>query len=202
MPCHLFCLLCFCRQYRLGTHDDIQGLDLIPEMQAAIDHLHALGGALVPSKSHWYLINFIWKNGTWKYQSLVNSPGDLSMLDHTGSRVSLERIEVTEARKSLGLMMAGDGNWNAEVAFLQKASVEWRVNLQASHLSQANAWYTLTHMINCMIEYPMMATSLTKAQCKMIMTPFINAGLSASGIVCSIPRAVVWGPFRYQGLDL
>jgi hypothetical protein len=124
------------------------------------------------------------------------------MLDHTGSRVPLERVEVSEARKSLGLMIAGDGNWDAEVAFLLKASVEWKANLQAGHLSRADAWYALTHTINRTVEYPMMATSLTKAQCETVMRPFLNAGLSASGVVRSIPRAVAWGPLRYQGLDI
>jgi hypothetical protein len=46
----------------------------------------------------------------------------------------------------------------------------------------------------------MMATSFSKAQCKTVMRPFLNAGLSASGIARYMPRAVVWGPLRYQGL--
>jgi hypothetical protein len=46
------------------THpgDDHQGSGLIPEMQEAVNHweggLRASGGALVPSKSHWYLVDF------------------------------------------------------------------------------------------------------------------------------------------------
>jgi hypothetical protein len=36
--------------------------DLIPKMQGAVDHweggLRATGGVLVPSKSHWYLVDF------------------------------------------------------------------------------------------------------------------------------------------------
>jgi hypothetical protein len=48
----------------------------------------------------------------------------------------------------------------------------------------------------------MMATYLTKADCEKIMHLFLNAGLSASGVVYSMPRAVVWGPLRYQGLGI
>jgi hypothetical protein len=48
----------------------------------------------------------------------------------------------------------------------------------------------------------MMATYLSKAECEKIMRPFLNAGLSASGVVRSMPRAVVWGPLRYQALGI
>ena len=48
----------------------------------------------------------------------------------------------------------------------------------------------------------MMATYLTKVQCESIMKPFLNAGLSAAGVCCKMPRPVVWGPLRYQGLGI
>jgi hypothetical protein len=51
-------------------------------------------------------------------------------------------------------------------------------------------------------EYLMMATYLSKVQCEKIMRPFLNASLSASGVVRSMPRAIVWGPMRYQGLGI
>jgi hypothetical protein len=47
-----------------------------------------------------------------------------------------------------------------------------------------------------------MATYLSKAQCETIMKPFLTAGLSVSGVVRTIPRAIVWGPLRYQGLGI
>jgi hypothetical protein len=138
------------------------GLELILEMQEAVDHweygLRASGGALVPSLSHWYLVDFKWKNGSWQYCSLADNPGELTMLDHTGTRVPLDGVDVSEARKSLGPMIAGDCNWDFEVARLLQALVDWRANFRAGHLSQSYAWYALNHTINRTIEYPMMAT--------------------------------------------
>ena len=52
------------------------------------------------------------------------------------------------------------------------------------------------------VEYPMMATYLSKDQCETIMRPFLNAGLSASSICSKMPRPVIWGPLRYQGLGI
>ena len=46
--------------------DDLGMTDLVTEMQAVVDTweggLRASGGALVPSKSYWYLIHFKFKN--------------------------------------------------------------------------------------------------------------------------------------------
>ena len=48
----------------------------------------------------------------------------------------------------------------------------------------------------------MMATYLSKEQCKTIMCPFLKAGLSSSGVSSKMPRAVVWGPLHYQGIGI
>jgi hypothetical protein len=49
------------------------------EMQQAIDHweggLKATGGALVPEKSNWYLIDFVWKGEKWRYATKEDIPG-------------------------------------------------------------------------------------------------------------------------------
>jgi hypothetical protein len=149
------------------------GSELIPELQGAIDHweggLRVSGGALVPSKSHWYLVDFKWRNGSWRYCSIADNPGELSMRDHMGNRVHLDRVEVSEAWRSLGLMIAGDCQWTDEVARLLKASVTWRANLRSGHLSATDAWNALNHTINRTVEYPIMATYLTKAECEKIM---------------------------------
>jgi hypothetical protein len=116
------------------------------------------------------------------------------MLNHNGLRTPLDRVEVTEACKTLGLVIAGDCNWKAEVACLLQASVMWRANLKAGHLSTSDVWYTLNHTINKTVEHPMMATYLKKDECETIMKPFLNAGLSASGVVKTMPHPVVWGP--------
>ena len=48
---------------------DTTGDTVRQDMQQAIDHwegvLRATGGALVPEKSYWYLINFVWTGDRW-----------------------------------------------------------------------------------------------------------------------------------------
>jgi hypothetical protein len=122
------------------------------------------------------------------------------MGDHLGDRVPLERVEVTEARKSLGVMISEDCTWKAEEARLSQASVLWQAHILAGHLSHSDVWRALVHTIMKTVKSPMVTTCLTKDRCKTIMRPFLSAGLSASGVCSKMQRAVVWGPLHCQGL--
>jgi len=65
----------------------LMGQEVIPLMQVVLSlweqGLHAMGGALVPKKSFWYLIDFKWQGSKWKYAKYAMEPGELSMKDHT-----------------------------------------------------------------------------------------------------------------------
>jgi hypothetical protein len=61
---------------------------IFAEMQSMLDHweggLYATGGALVPSKSYWYRIDFRWHKTKlkWEYKTVAHLQGFLSMKDH------------------------------------------------------------------------------------------------------------------------
>jgi hypothetical protein len=67
---------------------DINPNSIIPDIQRMLDHwaggLRATGGALVPSKSYWYGIDFKWnqKKLNWEYKSIADLPGSLILRDH------------------------------------------------------------------------------------------------------------------------
>jgi hypothetical protein len=68
------------------------------------------GGASEPAKSCWYLLSFISEHGCWRYATIAETPSNVSVLDASGLRVTLERLEAHEARNTLGVEMASDGN--------------------------------------------------------------------------------------------
>ena len=74
---------------------------IITEMQATLNTweggIRASGGAIVPDKSHWYLIDFKWQNGCWSYATEAETPGDVSVKDSTGERRNLKRLDVKHA---------------------------------------------------------------------------------------------------------
>lgn len=58
---------------QIGPSINSSGEEVRCQMQEALNWweggLRATGGALVPSKSHWYLIDFCWANGKWNYRT-------------------------------------------------------------------------------------------------------------------------------------
>ena len=62
-----------------GHSTATSGREVIKEMQIVLDCwgevLCATGGALVPSKSYWYAIDFSWDGAKWNYRSITDMPG-------------------------------------------------------------------------------------------------------------------------------
>jgi hypothetical protein len=73
------------------AQDMQQGLDLWKGL------LKATGRALVPDKSYWYLIDFKWKDGAWKYTAMEGTQFDLTMKDKDEVRHVLSWLPVDEA---------------------------------------------------------------------------------------------------------
>jgi hypothetical protein len=70
------------RASRLGgqTYQEV-GQDMQNGLDLSEGLLKATGGALVPEKSYWYLIDFKWHNGAWKYSTMEEIPFDLTVKD-------------------------------------------------------------------------------------------------------------------------
>jgi hypothetical protein len=69
--------------------------NLVAKMQQAADTweggLRASGVALVPTKSYWFLIHFVFKQKRWRYARLDDTPGNVNIRDIPGlARVELE----------------------------------------------------------------------------------------------------------------
>ncbi len=187
--------------------DDYGMTDIIQEMQSVVDTweggLRASGGALVPSKSYWYLIHFQFKNNKWRYASIEDTPGNLTIRDVSGlTRVQLDRLEVNVARETLGVFIAMDGTQTMQTEALIAITHRWADRVRSGRLTHIEAWFSLMWCIMKTLEYPLMATSLSQKQCDEIMKPILDAGLAALGISRTMNSDVVYGPRRYQGVGI
>ena len=186
--------------------DDTSAENVTKRMQAALNTweggIRATGGAIVPGKSHWYLIDFDWKNGAWKYAPMDRSPAQLCVQDAQGITAPLERLPTYEARRTLGVRLAPDGNNKAEHAYLRAQSQAWGDQVRSGHLPRHLAWQALTSTLLPKLRYPLPATTFSKRACNHILAPALQAGLPASGIVRTIPRDLVHAPLSARGLNL
>lgn len=87
-----------------------------------IELLEGTGGALRPDKSFWYLVDFKFSKGRWRYRTSADMPGLLEVSESDGWTFLLDRLEPSQARETLGVFIAMDGNWRAQKeALIQKS---------------------------------------------------------------------------------
>jgi hypothetical protein len=182
------------------------GEDVLLEMQTVIDRweggIRATGCALVPSKSCWFLIDFLWTGTKWRYRTMNEMLGDISVLDKDGRRTNLDRHDASTATETLGVWQAIDGNNSKEVEALRKKTENFAESMRTGTLSKADAWYALNTTILKTLECPMAATMITEKEWEYIMAPVLLADLPRSGIARNFPRDVLYGPKTLQGFGI
>jgi hypothetical protein len=188
-----------------GRRHNDSGKDVIRYAQVTVDHwnggLRTTGGALDPGKTYWYLMDFLWKEGIWKYDGLDEN-NKLTMLDSEGNRVNLKQLPVHKGMRTLGVILAPDGNNEDQVEALIERAEQWAELITTGHLERTEAWRALTSTILKSLEYPLTATTLTIQETRKIFAPVRQAALPASGIVRTFPSAIAHAPLQYQGLAI
>jgi hypothetical protein len=71
-------------------HHDSSAEEVRTAIQEAVHHwkglLAATAGAIVPEKTFWYLLDFTWQSGDWRYKTITECPGDISAKDQAGKK--------------------------------------------------------------------------------------------------------------------
>ena len=187
-----------------GHHIHSTGEEVLQEFQPAVDRweggLRATGGAIVPEKSFWYLLDYKWDGHHFKYRTQTDMPGQLTVRDQHGHRIPLRRHEPHHAEKTLGVFVALDGNQEAEYDYLLEHSKTFADQLKPQRIARNNAMYAFQASFLKTIEYPMIATMLTEKDWRGIMRPALEISLRKAGMASTFPRAVLYGPELYQGI--
>ena len=177
--------------------------DLIRDAQSALSLweglLRATGGNLAPSKSYWYYIEVIRKNGSWQYQSESAQPGTLHL---NNNNHTVQRHDPHTAEEALGIQSSPDGKMTAEYKYIKQKIAKWCDAIRTKRLHKSEAWYCLNSTIMKTIEYPLMATSFTKNEIDDLMKPLFKTALPLSGIQRKLPRALVYGTLRSRGCNI
>jgi hypothetical protein len=175
------------------------------QMQLAVNKweggLCATGGALDPKKLHWYLINFIWQFGKWRMARKDEHIAEILIRDSTGEKISIDRLKVDEAWTTLGVDQCPSGNMDQQAEKMEDLTRTWAAQMKTGYLKRPEMWLSLTSTIWMSLEYPLNATTLSKAQCEAIMAPALTVGLNGLGICQNLPRKLVHGPVEKQGLE-
>jgi len=182
-----------------GSHTARCMQDLVTNWEGL---LCATGGALVLDKCFWYLIDQKWADGKWQYQSKHTITGDIKVVNAMGKLHTILRLEVTEARHTLGVRLAPDGNLTVEFQYLKTTATEWKHRMEKARLTHTDALFSLRSSILWKMAYPLVVTTFTETQCNDLMKPILSVGLPKIGCNRSMPRAVVHGPLGKAGLNI
>jgi len=102
---------------------------VIEKMQNSLTMWHGLlwatRGKLVLDKCFWYMIDFKWHNQQWVYKNAVKLPGKVHIMINPDKKIIIPRLKTSEARRTLGVRLALDGNDATEAQYLQEAAAEW-----------------------------------------------------------------------------
>jgi Reverse transcriptase (RNA-dependent DNA polymerase) len=173
-------------------------------IQQAVDAweagIRATGGAIVPDKSHWYLIAYKWEGGAWRYTRQTENPFELTVRDEFGTRRTLQRLGFKDAERTLGARIAPNGSCAKEKRYLRDCAEAWADHIRTGRLPRSLSWKALLTTIMRTLLYPMPVTYFTRQDCDYIMAPVLRVALSHSGVCRTIPRAIVYAPLQYQGL--
>jgi hypothetical protein len=180
--------------YRLTAERMQQGINT---WEGIID---ATGGQLEPTKTYWYLIHFGWKQGKWRYLTAKEAPVDMTMRNISNAPSQIERLEVSEARRTLGVRLAPDGNNQAEFQYLWNECNQWADRIRCGMVPRKYAWQAFSSTIWAKISYAIPATTFSRQQCHEITKKLVAATLSTSGINQHLPRDLVFGAKDKQGL--
>ena len=166
------------------------------------DHLMQVNGAaLATDKCWWYLVDFEWKLGKWKYVSPLPTHA-LVARDKSGRIQSLERLHHSQSREMVGVTLAPDGNSKEQVQSLRSKTKKWAAKITKSPLEEDSVWTALQLTICKTVQFPLAATTLTPAELTHIMAPALMTALPRANIVRSFPRDILYGPVAVQGLGL
>jgi len=121
------------------------------QLQEAINtwesSLKATCGALVPEKTVWWLVSFVWNGSSWQYATIQDSSGQLQVNDISDHRKTIKRLETHEAYETLGVFLAPDGNSHAQFEKMCKAVVTWVDSLRTGNISRDEVWLALQSTI-------------------------------------------------------
>ena len=172
-----------------------EGLDLWESL------LRTTGGALEPTKSDWVAIKHEWKDGK-SILSKKLEPTELTVRNPAGEQQALEQKRSNEARETLGVWQAPDGNEKAQKTKLLEKVDAWSSNITGSCINRKNTTWAVRTTIGKSIRYPLAATTLSEKQCKEVENKLTRAAYGKMGVVRTAPKYLGASPKELGGLGI
>ena len=166
--------------------------------------IHITGGELELSKCCFSLMTWKLHKGTEVLCNIDEAPGSLSLQSekYTGLTVDIKRQEVTAGERILGVRLALAGGDTDEYDFRLKQAKTLAGKIGNSPLSRWDAETIYRERWLSSVGYCLPVTQFTDGQCDKIQSPVYMQLLPKKGFNRHHPRAVIFGPTKYQSKGL
>jgi hypothetical protein len=100
--------------------------------------LNAMGGALIPKKCIWYMLDYTCKDGEWSYAEMT--PQELFATNLDGTKSQINQEGVTVSKKTLGIHDSPAGGNEEHLKCIQQKASTWTDRMTNGHLPCHMAW--------------------------------------------------------------
>ena len=190
-----------CNLFYLGNDADEIFKGLAGMIKLWDELMEVTGAAIAPEKCWWYLVEFTWHRGRWKYSNQRHQ-FDLKVRDKTGEEQSIKYLPCDAAQEMLGVFLAPDGNQRKQFAVMREKATTWGQYIGKGTLTPDISWTALNTTILKSLEYPLAATTFSQQELTSIIAPALTSGLPSCRLCQSFPRAILYGPPSAQGLGI
>ena len=161
--------------------------------------LRTTGGAIEPTKTDWVKVLYEWKEGEPKLQK--SNPADVLRVKNPDGEVEdIKQIEPNEARRTLGVWQAANGQETTQKEVLINKVKEW--GLATENITRKEANTAIISTIGRSIRYPLAATAMDTKQCQEVDKHLKKQVLGKLGVVRTAPGIVAFSPTQMGGIGL
>jgi hypothetical protein len=163
------------------------------------------GGDLNHKKCFSYYIDpqYDFKTDKIRYTSKSKAPGEILMKNPATKEITpIAREEPQTARRTLGVHLAPNGSSTTQTKISIEKAETFLGKMKHSNISQQAKWKAITTVLSPGVLYPLAASLCSKKELDRIEQVLARAKCNALGLNEHFPRAILYGPNCYGGLQI
>ena len=186
------------------ARDNESDEELIQRTQEGINLWNELievtGGALEPRKTDWCIMTY--RKDRSKWNEYTKDYGITIQDEISKERIELKKLLPGEARRTLGIWQACDGNQSKQEEILIESIERYGRQIKKSGLSRREKEIALKSTITRTIAYGAQATTLNAQQSERVSKALRKAAIQGLGLAKSTATAIIHGPKSKNGMEV
>ena len=105
--------------------------------------IEVTGGFLVPNKSSWYLMDYVWNKRKWSCTDPQNIQHQLEAKLQDGTIAPLTCLKPLDSMEMLGIHLSPSGNQTQQIQVMKDITQTWADKIWVGYLQRGEVWVVL-----------------------------------------------------------